>query len=305
MPSPSDQERLVAALEQTARENRFLTTLHRWYCFYERDEKNFDHQFELITDDFTIVRPKESAMPSVTGKDAYRQSLLSAPGGQKNAHWFKSLVLERSADTSKAFKAVVTHAFQTAGPARTGAASLRYDVEVADVDALLPRFSKLQEAVVSLANEPFQDAYVHNRAGAFVYRWLSLLERSSAGPGPLRELLAPGFDMHLSTGATLNTWEAVEQWYGSSAGQVRSSAHHVKNLSVVPGSDGTCAVSMDFEWEGIGLNEQPLIAHTRHNWTLLDDGERYAKLKSFRVQSLTPFTPVSVGEALAHHERAR
>jgi len=208
----TDDERLSAALTQTSAENRVLAILHRWYTFYEREEKDYDRQLELLTDDFAILRPKESDLPSVKGKAAYLESVRGAPRGQKNAHFRRSFALTRE---DRGGSLVVTHDFQTEGPLRTGAATLRYDIGVADLDAANPQFCSLQERILSVGGTPFRDAYGENRVEAFVHRWAALIEGTD--PEPMRELLAPSFEMRTSTG-DVRDWSSFVAWFAGLSG---------------------------------------------------------------------------------------
>jgi len=294
----NDSQRLIDLLKQRTLETRVRALLHRWYAFYERDAKNFDHQFELLADDFVIIRPPESDFESVQGKEAYRKSLRGIPFGQESAHWFETLEVTPATDAS--LKAVVSHRYHTRDPARRGAALLRYDLRLVDDGSLLPRLTSLQESVVHTHEELFRDAYGENRAASFVFYWLSVLERMDGRAEPLRELFPAEFEMHLSSGDRIHTWHHVTQWIAGQAAQVRMSAHRLKNLAVHPGPDDSYEVSMEFLWEGITETGQALIAHTKHDWVLLERGGRYPLLKTFRVRALKPFTPVSIAEALAH-----
>lgn len=159
---------LRTALSASAYEHRALTVLHRWYSGYEAPHMNLDHQGELVTDDFTMHRPPESGMPSVQGRQAYLDSVGGTHPDQKNAHHLRSLTIEHTgANTAQA---VVTHDYETSGPTMTGAAHLRYDLELLqDPAERLPRISALGQRVLNYQETPFTDAYAENRVRAFVH----------------------------------------------------------------------------------------------------------------------------------------
>lgn len=295
-----DLNRLRATLATSSYQHRVLTVVHRWYCGYEAPRMNLDLQGELVTDDFTMHRPPEGNMPSVQGRQAYLDSVSTLPAGQNNAHHLRSLAIEHTGASTA--RAVVTHDFETAGPAMTGAALLRYDLELLqDPGERLPRFSAMSEHILTYQQRPFAEAYAENRVLAFVHYWLSLLEQPADDAEPLRELLDADLAMTLSDGRVLHTFDQVAAWYADAAQLVEISTHQLIDLAITPGTDGSHDLSVDFAWEGITREGQPMIARTRHHWTLAETGERYLRLRRFAVTTLDPFTPVTAQEALAHH----
>ena len=51
---------------------------------------------------------------------------------------------------------------------------------------------------------------------------------------------------------------------------------------------------MEFDWKGITLDNQKMIAETHHEWILSNDTEnRFAKMKEMRVRAVIPFQVVT------------
>ncbi|WP_369362492.1 hypothetical protein AB5L52_02605 [Streptomyces sp. CG4] len=297
----TDLDRLRATLAASSYEHRVLTVVHRSYCGYEAPRMNLDLQGELVTDDFTMHRPPEGNIPSVHGRQAYLDSVSALPSGQNNAHHLRTLAIEHNgANTAQA---VVTHDFETVGPAMTGAARLRYDLEfVQEPSERLPRISTMGVHVLTYQQTPFVAAYAENRVLAFVHYWLSLLERPGADAEPLRELLDADVTMTLTDGHVLHTFDQIAAWYTDTSGLVDFSTHHLANLATTLQTDDTHDLSVEFAWEGITREGQPMTARTRHQWTLAETGQRYLRLRHFAVTTLDPFTPATAQEALAHHD---
>ncbi|MEU8515125.1 hypothetical protein AB0C76_26595 [Kitasatospora sp. NPDC048722] len=297
----ADLDRLRAALLAGAYEHRVRTVMHRWYSGYEAPHMDLEHQGELVTEDFTMHRPPESGMPSVQGRQAYLDSVSGADPNQRNAHHLRSLAIEHTG--TRTAKAVVTHDFETVGPAMNGAALLRYDLELLqDPTERLPRIRALGQRVLSHQEVPFTEAYTENRVLAFVHYWLSLLELPAPDAEPLRELLHTDLTMTLSDGRVLHTFDQVAAWYTENAGLVAISTHHLADLTITPAADNTLDLSVDFAWEGITRAGQPVVARTRHHWNLAETGERYLRLRRFAVTVLDPFTHATAQEARAHHD---
>jgi hypothetical protein len=144
-----------------------------------------------------------------------------------------------------------------------------------------------------------------NRARAFLYRWLELLERTAGDAEPLRELLADDLTMTLPDGRALHSYEEVAAWYAGTREAVQLSLHHVRELTVTPGPGRTYDLAIDFDWQGIAKDGRPMTARTRHQWTLTDTDEPHLRLSRFAVTAVEPFTPVPAAQALAHYTAAR
>ncbi|MGF1426174.1 hypothetical protein [Kitasatospora sp. LaBMicrA B282] len=294
---------LRAALAAGSYEQRALTVVHRWYTAYESDNRNLDHQGELVTDDFTMHRPPEGGQPDVQGRQAYLDGLATLYPGQSNAHHLRSIAIEHTGPNTA--QATVTHDFETAGPSMNGAALLRYDLQLVQHPAEhLPRISTCAERILSYQDRPFTDALTENRVLAFVHYWCSLLEQPQDNAEVLRELLHPELAMTLPDGRVLHTFDEVAAWYAQAGELVEVSTHHLIDPQVTPGKDGDHRLTVEFAWEGITRTGQPMTARTRHDWTLTDTGERYPRLKRFHVTTLEPFTPATAEQALAHHTAA-
>jgi hypothetical protein len=297
-------DRLRAALTESSYEHRALTVVHRWYTGYETERQNLGHHGELVTEDFALDRPAESGLPDVRGRQAYLDGLATAYPGQRNAHHLRGVTIEHTGGQTA--RARVTHDFETFGPSLNGAAHLRYDLElVRDPAERLPRISTLAERVLGHREAPFADAYAENRVLAFVHYWCSLLEQVAENAEPLRELLADDLAMTLPDGRVLHTFDEVSAWYAGAGALVDISVHHLVDPVITPGADGIHRFTTDFAWVGISRTGQPMTARTRHEWTLVETGERYLRLRSFAVTALDPFTPVTAERALAHHDAHR
>ncbi len=297
-------DQLRNALLDCSYEHRARAVVHRWYCGYETEKLDLAVHGELVTDGFTMHRPPESPAGDVHGRQEYLDGLATAFAGQTNAHHLRTMRIEHTGEHTA--RVAVTHDFETHGPSLTGAALLGYEFElVQDPAERLPRISTLTETVLGYRDAPFAEAYAENRVMAFVHYWLSLLEQPAENAEPLRPLIGDDLEMTLSDGRVVRTFDEVAAWYAATGGQVRISTHHIEDLNIAEGPDGRHRVTMDFAWEGIHVSGQPMTARTRHDWTLVETGERYLRLSRFAVTALEPFTPVSAEEALAHLHAAR
>jgi hypothetical protein len=296
--------RLRAALSARSYEHRALTVVHRWYYGSEALHADLEHHAELLTDDFTMHGASESGQPRLVGRRDHLSGVAARPSGRREAHHLRSLAIEHTG--SGTAHAIITHDFETARPRINDAARVRWDLElVHDPAERLPRMRTMTEQILERRATPLVEAYAENRVLAFLHYWLSLLEQPAADAEPLRELLHPDLAMTLSDGRVLHVFGEVAAWYAGAGALIDISTHHLIDPTITAATDGTDDghdLSVDFAWEGITREGQPMIARTRHRWTLADTGERYLRLRRFAVTILDPFTPVAASEALAHHD---
>ncbi|WP_225725241.1 MULTISPECIES: hypothetical protein [unclassified Nocardia] len=278
---PDATEELREVLRRSPFRHRLRTVLHRWYAGYDAPTMPRQYQGELVTDDFTIVRPPQFPVRTVTGRAAYLDSLTTAYTGHRNAHHLRGLEL-----TPDMSHATVTHDFETIGPQLTGTIRMRYDIDlVQDPAGRLPRFHRLTETILGTDDTPFVDGYGENRVRAFIHYWLSLLEEPAATAAPLRELISDELTPRLDEIATRTT-----------AGL---GTHHPADLRIDLADPENYRVTMDFEWVGIDASDRPRTARTRHDWTLRESGERYPRLHRYEAEVIEPPTPIPAEDALA------
>ena len=80
----------------------------------------------------------------------------------------------------------------------------------------------------------------------------------------------------------------------SNATKIKTSTHHYKNLIIKESNPKEIKVSVEFDWKGITLDNQKMIAETHHEWILSNDTEnRFAKMKEMRVRAVIPFQVVT------------
>ena len=155
----------------------------------------------------------------------------------------------------------------------------------------LPVFTKVNLAPTGTIEEfKFNKAYGENRAKSFMHYWLYLMETVRDNKEKFSELLADGFALDLSTAGVIDTLEGFDKWLDQAVSMVKDSAHFVENFSVVENDDNTIEVSVDFNWEGISIDDKPMVAKTHHQWVLENNmDERFARMKKMKVTAITPF----------------
>jgi hypothetical protein len=149
----------------------------------------------------------------------------------------------------------------------------------------LPVFTMVKIQPIGTVESPqFQSAYAENRAKSFMHYWLYLMETPGSNSDKFRELLADNFKLHLSTGLKIDTIDKFNNWAASVSKQIKASGHYPKNLSIKENADSTISLSVDFKWQGISIDDKPMISETHHEWVLENNSdERFAKMKAMTV----------------------
>ena len=264
-----------------------LAQYYRWYQVYEIPftDNTIRNQKDILSDEVEIV----SQNATTKGKDGLEDRLRVFTGWQ-NAHHVQRTEVKKLADGSLSLEADIL--YQNIRPDHSKYSyTLHYSTELEQRANDLPVFTKLALQPTGVVEEfNFEKAYALNRAKSFMHYWLYLMERPDVER--FKELLDDNFELHLSSGNTITDLETFEKWILSNASKLKTSTHQYKNLEVVDNQD-TIVVRVTFDWKGITVTDEKMIAETQHEWVLSNNTElRFAKMKTMNVQVVQPFQVV-------------
>ncbi|NBI30226.1 hypothetical protein [Chengkuizengella marina] len=270
---------------QTKDNHLALTQYYRWYQVYEVpfNKARISNQLDILADDIEI----SSQAGTTKGKDGLEERLMMYEGWQ-NAHHVQHTQVKRLDNNNLSLEADIL--YQNIRPDESRYSyTIHYSTILKLRDNDLPLFTEVKlEPTGSIANPQFSAAYGENRAKSFMHYWLYLMETASVNGDKFDELLTDQFELDLSTTSKIVNMDQFKQWLATI--QVKDSAHYPKNFSVRENNDQTLHVSVDFEWEGISVNDNPMIAETHHEWILENnlDG-RFPRMKTMKVTQTIPF----------------
>ncbi|MED3540583.1 hypothetical protein ABEX53_33030 [Bacillus toyonensis] len=267
-----------------------LTQYHRWYQVYEvpLNKARLENQLDILEDEIEI-----SSQAGTTKGKMGLEDRLKMFEGWKNAHHVENTSINQLNDEELSIEADIL--YQNIRPDDS---RYSYRIHYSTILKLrendLPLFTKVHlEPIGTVENPEFTSAYADNRAKSFMHYWLYLMETASVNGDKFKELLAEQFELNLSTGSKIDTLEGFNAWLSNAPSQVKESGHYPKNLSVTENTDNTIHVSVDFEWEGISVENKPMIAETHHEWVLENNlDERFARMKMMKVTQTKPFQVV-------------
>ncbi len=267
-----------------------LTQYHRWYQIYERpiNDARFGNQLDILADDVVI----ESQLGISKGKEGLRDRLKMFDGWLNAHHVGKTEVKPLDAETLSLEADIL---YQNIRPDQSKYSyTLRYSTILKKRANDLPVFTSLKLIPTGPVDPPlFTDAYPANRALSFMHYWLYCIETAGGKAERFRELLADSFQLHLSTTRLTDSWEKFEQWIASISERVKMSGHTPKNFQASENPDQAINVSVDFEWQGISVDDKNMIAETHHEWILENNlDERFARMKQMKVVQTIPFQVV-------------
>lgn len=267
-----------------------LTQYYRWYQVYEvpLNKARVDNQLDILSDEIEI----SSQAGTSKGKNGIEDRLRMFEGWQ-NAHHVENTSIKQLNDEELSLEADIL--YQNIRPDDS---RYSYKIHYSTILKLrvndLPLFTKVHlEPIGNVENPQFTSAYAENRAKSFMHYWLYLMETASVNGGKFKELLAEQFELNLSPGSKIGTLEGFNEWMTTASNQVKQSGHYPKNLSVTENADNTINVDVDFEWEGISVDNKQMVAETHHEWVLENNlDERFARIKTMKVSQIKPFQVV-------------
>ena len=274
--------------EEVKNNHLALTQYHRWYQVYEVPftEARINNQADILSEDVEI-----SSMAGVTkGKNGLGDRLRIFEGW-KNAHHVLNTEIKRINEGEISLEANIL--YQNIRPDNSRYSyTIHYSTVLSLRENDLPVFKKVNLVATGNIDKPeFQSAYAENRAKSFMHYWLYLMETSQVNKDKFKELLAENFELHMTSSGKIDSMEDFNKWINTVASKVKESAHYIENFKVLENEDGTLSVSVDFNFEGISVEDKPITAKTHHEWLLENNlDERFARMKKMKVTAIEPFT---------------
>jgi hypothetical protein len=264
-----------------------LTQYYRWYQVYELpfNTARINNQLDILSEDVEI----SSQAGTTKGKDGLADRLKIFEGWQNAHHVKNTQVLLEDQNTLRLEADIL---YQNIRPDDSRYSyTIHYSTLLNLRENDLPVFKAVTIQPTGIIENPeFTSAYAENRAKSFMHYWLYLMETIESNAHKFEELLAEKFELNMSTNPKIETLEKFQEWASSIPTRIKSSAHFPKNLIVKENQDQTIQVSVDFEWQGISIDDKPMIAETHHDWTLENNlDERFARMKTMTVTQTKPF----------------
>lgn len=262
------------------------TQYYRWHLLYERPmtETRIKQQLELLADDILL----QSAAGEMRGKENY-PARLQVYEGWKNAHHVQNITIEEHEDGFLQLKAAIR--YQNIKPDGEKASyAIDYTINFTAFENVLPQFKTVQITPTGTTDDSFTDAYPTNRTKATLHYWLANMEQCDGDVTPFLELLADDFELNFSSGQITSVADFTT-WLNGAPKHMKESNHYPENFALKVVDEHTYEVSVEFDWNGITLDDKKMVARTAHHWILTDNPEeRFAKIKTVNVTQLIPFT---------------
>lgn len=262
-----------------------LAQYHRWYQVYEVPftEQTIANQKDILSEEVEII----SQNGTTKGKEGLEDRLRVFTGWQ-NAHHVQNTAVKLLQDGSLSLEADIL--YQNIRPDDSKYSyTLHYSTILSQRENDLPLFESLNLQPTGIVEEfKFEEAYTENRVKSFMHYWLYLMEKPVLNK--FDELLTKDFKLNLSSGLTIENKEAFGNWINDVQSKIKTSTHTYKNLKFTPINETTFEVAVDFEWKGITVNDEKMIAETKHHWILNNNSEeRFARMKEMNVTTVKPF----------------
>ena len=268
-----------------------LTQYHRWYQVYEVPFNKFriDNQLEILADEIEIT----TSAGTSKGKANLEDRLKDYEGWQ-NAHHVLKTNIKLIDDITLSLEADIL--YQNIRPDNSRySCTIHYSTLLKKSDNILPLFTSVKiQPTGNIENPEFISAYVDNRAKSFMHYWLYCIETANGNSTHFKELLATKFELNLSTNELIDNYEKFDKWIVSIHNPIKISGHKPKNFSSKLNDDQTISVSVDFEWQGVSVDDKEMTAETHHEWNLENNlDERFARMKTMKVTETKPFQNIN------------
>ena len=265
-----------------------LAQFYRWFQVYEIPftENTLTNHKDILSNDVEI----SSQNGTTKGKEGLEER-LNVFTGWKNAHHVKNTEVTLLKNGQIGLKAHIL--YQNIRPDESKYSyTIQYETQLKKRSHDLPVFSNLDLHRVDVINDfKFENSYSENRTLSFLHYWLYIMETVQADK--FEELLADEFALNLSTSGTITDIKSFKDWVNNIPKQVKTASHQIKNLLITDHDDGTIGVQVDFDWRGISVKDEKMIAETHHEWLLINNTEeRFARLKHMKVTPIQPFQVV-------------
>jgi hypothetical protein len=267
-----------------------LTQYHRWYQVYEVPftKARINNQMDILATDVEITTSAGTSKGS-----AELPERLKVYEGWQNSHHVQNTQVALLDDHTLKLEADIL--YQNIRPDNSRYSyTIHYQITLELRNNELPVFKTVTiQPTGTIENPQFESAYANNRAKSFMHYWLYLMETVAFNRIKFKELLAENFELNMSTTSKIESLEKFNEWAVTIPQQILESGHYPKKFSTQENNDSTISVSVNFDWEGISIDNKPMVDETHHEWVLENNlDERFARMKKMTVTQIRPFAVV-------------
>lgn len=259
------------------REHAAREIAHRWFAYFEGENKTVNSQLEILSDDIKILHASSYLLAN--GKDSATKWLANIPE-EVNSHFIKEFIYNPLTEDLSEVKMKVAYQVNQADN-QIGGAIIHYQT--------LVTFKKDNSALFKFINKTpvghnpikvFNDSYLENRIYSFIYRWIYL--RETFNPEGNKELLVVDEELfNFSKRKEVKNDEEcsclIEQSTQKQYGHYEIESIHTEILS-----DNQVLVEIKATWKRV-IKGEVLSSTVQYKLKLQDSGERYLKIVDLQV----------------------
>ena len=259
--------------QEKIREHAARDIAHRWFAYFEGEDKIVDRQLEILSDDIKIL---------------HASSYLLADGKESAAIWAANIPEEIDSHFIKDFSYIplgediaevkMKIAYQVIQPDhRIGGAIIHYQTLVTFDENNSALFKFVNKTPVEPnPNKVFADSYQENRIYSLIYRWIYLLETfNSKG---IKELLVnDGHPFTFSERKDVKNYEEWTNFMEQLSAQTQHGHYEIESIDTETLRDNQMLVEIKATWKRVKKGEL-VTSPVRYRLKLQDTGERYLKI---------------------------
>lgn len=261
--------------------NQVTSLMQRWWLFYETPTRNFEHQLDLFTEEFTVESPRGQA-----NRRNFVQRIQSIPLSDKNAHHLLDLKIEKI-EGDKIYASAVIEYQRLRGEELVGY-TVNYSLEALIQKTGLPKIQYLSlYPGVEIKKDKYVDRYLENRMGSTITYFSSLFDRPLKTAAPFEELFVENVTWQ-SPSAKLTSLKEFSNWYSTIHTRVKQSFHKPFDIEITSIEGQKYKVRFKYDFQAELQNGKTMSAISQHEWVVEDTTGRYPKIHSVKVDFIHP-----------------
>jgi len=259
------------------REHAARDIAHRWFAYFEGENKTVNRQLEILSEDIKILHASSYLLAD--NRDAAAEWLAHIPE-DIDSHFIKEFIYNPISEDLAEVRMKVEYQVIQADK-RIGGAIIHYQTLVTFTEENSALFKYINKTPVEYnPNKVFADSYQENRIYSLIYRWIYLLETFNA-EGIKELLVKDGQPFIFSKKRDLKKVEELTNFNEQLSAQTQTGYYEIESIYTETLFDNQALVKIKGTWNRV-IKGVFLSSSVQYKLKLQDSGERFQKIVDFQ-----------------------
>ncbi len=260
-------------VREKIREHAARDIAHRWFAYFEGENKDINKQLEILSDDIKILHASSHLLAD--GKDSAAEWVANIPE-EVDSHFIKEFIYNPLSEDLAEVRMKVAYQVIQAGN-QIGGAIIHYQTLVTFTEDNSALFTFINKTPAEHnPNKVFADSYQENRVHSFVYRWVYL--RENLNLEEIKELLVKdGQPFIFAEGGGIKSYEGWTNFRRQLPDQIQHGHYEIESIDTETLSDNRVLVEIKAIWKRV-VKGEALSSSVQYKLKLQDSGERYLQI---------------------------